>query len=123
MNIGYGPGIFTLDFAPGQVGLAGIAVDTLHIGFHRNILDIWSIYRQDTNQDLIPDVKPLIGITQPVPGKIPGKGGAFYTEDLHAYHPFGHGNHPGLDDAILAHAGVFGISKGFVICYGIGTVD
>ena len=43
MNIGYCPGILALDFAPGQIGFAGIAVDTLHIGFHRDILDIWSI--------------------------------------------------------------------------------
>ena len=79
MNIGYCPGILALDFAPGQIGFAGIAVDTLHIGFHRDILDIWSIYRQDTDQDLIPDIEPLIGVTQPVPGKIPGKDGAIFV--------------------------------------------
>lgn len=90
MHIGYSPGIFALDFAPGQVGLAGIAIDALHIGFNCDILDNWCIHRQDTDQDLIPDVEPLIGVTQPVPGKIPGKDGAFHTENLHANNLFGH---------------------------------
>lgn len=61
-------GIFALDLALAEVGLAGIAIHALYIRADRDVLQGADLDAQDAYQDLITHMETLCGISHPVPG-------------------------------------------------------
>ena len=66
MDIFNRAGIFSLYITKCQICLAGIPFYTFYICPDGNVLRIFCFYFLNPDKDMIPDVKTLSGITQPV---------------------------------------------------------
>lgn len=94
-------GILALDTALLQVVPVGVLGNTLDVSLDAQVLQTVAPHTENTDQNLIAYGKTLMGVTDPVPGKVTGKDGGFNAEDFHAHNLFGHCNHTRLDDAPL----------------------
>ena len=93
--------ILALDTALLQVVPVGILGNTLDVSLDAQVLQTVAPHAENTDQNLIAYGKTLMGVTDPVPGKVTGKDGGFNAENFHAHNLFSHCNHTRLDDAAL----------------------
>ena len=89
MDILYGSGVFTLDLAKSHICFAGIPFYAFDICFDGNIFRIFRIHRQDTDKDMFSNMETLIGIAQPVKGKVSGRNRGFHAKDFYPDYFFG----------------------------------
>ena len=94
-------GILALDTALLQVVPVGVLGNTLDVSLDAQVLQTVAPHAENPDQHLIAYGKTLMGVTDPVPGKVTGKDGGFNAENFHAHNLFGHSNHTRLDDAAL----------------------
>ena len=94
-------GILALDTALLQVVPVGVLGNTLDVSLDAQVLQTVAPHAENTDQNLIAYGKTLMGVTDPVPGKVTGKDRGFNAENFHAHNLFGHCNHTRLDDAPL----------------------
>ena len=94
-------GILALDTALLQVVPVGVLGNPLDVSLDAQVLQTVAPHAENTDQNLIAYGKTLMGITDPIPGKVTGKDGGFNAENFHAHNLFSHCNHTRLDDAAL----------------------
>ena len=94
-------GILALDTALLQVVPVGVLGNTLDVSLDAQVLQTVAPHAENPDQHLIAYGKTLMGVTDPVPGKVTGKDGGFNAENFHAHNLFSHCNHTRLDDAAL----------------------
>ena len=94
-------GILALDTALLQVVPVGVLGNTLDVSLDAQVLKTVAPHAENPDQHLIAYGKTLMGVTDPVPGKVTGKDGGFNAENFHAHNLFSHCNHTRLDDAAL----------------------
>ena len=87
-----------------QIGAVGVLGYTFYIGTDGKLLQAITVDLQNTDEDLIPDRKTVVGIPDPIPGQVPCHDRALHAEGFDAYCLFRHGNHTGLHGASLIDA-------------------
>ena len=87
MHIGNLACIFALDAALLQIGTVGVFRYAFYIRFDCDVLDSIPIYFKDFDQDFITDRKTLVGVSDPVPGQVSCRNGAFHSKgfDTHRF--------------------------------------
>ena len=94
-------GILALDTALLQVVSVGVLGNTLDVSLDAQVFQTVAPHTENPDQHLIAYGKTLMGVTDPVPGKVTGKDGGFNAENFHAHNLFSYCNHTRLDDAAL----------------------
>ena len=71
MHICHLAGIFALHPTPLQIGAVGVLGYAFYICTDGKLLQAITVDLQNTDEDLIPDGKAVIGIPDPIPGQVP----------------------------------------------------
>ena len=101
MNVSNLTGIFALDAALAEVVSSVIVANALYVCFDREVLNIISLNRKNTDNDLITYGIAVVSIAYPIPREISRHNGAFHTECLNANRLFGNCNNTRLDNATI----------------------